>query len=347
MFNTGDNTTATISVSEIRTIIPYKNLSTQETKQLDLMIKKFESISFEKCGLGLTNLVKHHIKTKGPPIKQRYYNLAPQKLKLLEKELDDMLNMGIVVPSRSAWTNPTLLVSKKDGSARFCLDSRRLNACTEADAYPLPFVHAILDKLRNAKFITSVDLSKAFWQIPLDDSSCEKTAFVVPGRGMFHFKRLPFGLKNSPAELQRLMDKLFGPEFDSNLFCYLDDLIIISDTFEKHISILEKVFQQLKFAGLTINLKKSEFCKSRLRYLGFVIDKEGLRTDPAKVEAMSNFPRPNNAKEVKGFLGLAGYYRRFIQNFSTIAAPLTKLPALAKVSVTSLGLRKRKKLSIL
>lgn len=330
VFETCSTASQTPQISEIRTIIPCKNLNPLQSQQLGQITNKFESISFERCGLGLTNLVTHHIKTTGPPIKQRYYNLAPQKQKQLEKELDDMLRLGVVVPSRSAWTNPTLLVSKKDGTARFCLDSRRLNACTLADAYPLPLVHSILDKLRNARFISSIDLSKAFWQIPLDSSSCEKTAFVVPGRGMFHFKRLPFGLKNSPAELQRLMDQLFGPEFDNNLFCYLDDLIIISDTFEKHLLLLEKVFQQLKSAGLTINLKKSEFCKSRLRYLGFIIDEEGLRTDPAKVEAMSNFPRPKNAKEVKGFLGLAGYYRRFIKDFSTIASPLHKITGTRK-----------------
>lgn len=330
VFTTPNDILPAPQISEIRTIIPYENLKPAQTIQLEKVVSKFESIAFEYVGLGLTNLIEHRIKTNGPPIKQRYYNLAPQKLKLLEKELDEMLKLGVVVPSRSAWTNPTLLVSKKDGSARFCLDSRRLNACTEADAYPLPLVHAILDRLRNAKFISSIDLSRAFWQIPLERSSCDKTAFVVPGRGMFHFTRLPFGLKNSPAELQRLMDKLFGPESDNNLFCYLDDLIIVSDTFEKHIAMLEKVFQQLRYAGLTINLKKSEFCKSRLRYLGFIVDEKGLRTDPNKVEAMTNFPKPKNAKEVKGFLGLTGYYRRFIKDFSTIAAPLNKITGTRK-----------------
>lgn len=320
----------TNTISEIRTITPSENLSTIQAQQLAEIKDKFESISFEKCGLGLTHLVHHHIETTGPPIKQRYYNLAPNKLKLLESELDTMLKLGVVVPSRSPWTSPTLLITKKDGTARFCLDSRRLNSVTKSDAYPIPFIHGILDRLRNARFMSSIDLSKAFWQIPLDAESCEKTAFVVPGRGMFEFTRLPFGLRNSPAELQRLMDRLFGPEFDKKLFCYIDDLIIIDETFEEHLATLSKVHLRLQEAGLTINLKKSEFCKSRLRYLGFIIDDKGLRTDPAKVEAMSNFPRPKNAKEVKGFIGLAGYYRRFIKDFSSIAAPLNKITGTRK-----------------
>lgn len=252
-------------VNEVRKITSASFLSPRDDNcRLKNIIDKFETISFEKCGLGLTHLVQHHIETTGPPIKQRYYPLSPARQRLLEAELKEMLAMGVVRPSRSAWSSPVLLVTKKDGSARFCLDSRKINEVTKRDSYPLPYVSRIVDKLRGARFISSVDLSKAFWQNALDEASAPVTAFVVPGYGLYEFTRMPFGLKNAPSELQRLIDKLFGPEFDENVFGYVDDLILISDDFDSHLKLLQKVFERLKEAGLTINLKKSEFCKKEL-----------------------------------------------------------------------------------
>lgn len=236
-----------------------------------------------------------------------------------------MLALDLIVESRSPWSNPVLMVPKKDGSFRFCLDSRRLNSVTKGFVYPIPRISHILNCLRYARYISSIDMAKAFWQIPLDPSSCEKTSFAVPGRGTFMFKRLAFGLRNAPSELQRLVDELFGPEFDSRVFAYVDDLIIVSEDFDGHMDLLRKVHGKLKGAGLTINLKKSEFCKARLRYLGYIVDSEGLRTDPSKVDAIKNFPTPTNATQVKSFIGLCGYYRSFINNFSHLASPLTRL----------------------
>lgn len=325
LFADNSSPVRTGQVNELRTLQPASSLSQDETKKLNKIIHKFESISFEKKGLGLTHLVKHKINTTGPPIKQRYYPLSPARQRQLDAEVDEMLKLGVIRPSRSPWSNPVLIVTKKDGTGRFCLDSRKINNLTIRDSYPLPYISRILDKLGGARYISSIDLSKAFWQIALDKDSCEKTAFVVPGRGLFEFTRMPFGLKNAPSELQRLADALFGPEFDENAFCYLDDLILVSEDLESHFNLLTRVFERLRNAGLTINLKKCEFCKSELKYLGYMIDSKGLRTDPNKIESIKNFPIPKNAKGIRAFLGLCGYFRRFIRGFSSIAAPLSKL----------------------
>lgn len=310
---------------ELLPITSVSGLSTEQKERLDQVIKHFEDISYEHKGLGKTLLVQHKITTVGEPIKQRYYPLSPAKLKDLNKEIDRMLSEGIIQPSRSPWSNPLVLVTKKDGSLRVCLDSRKLNSVTVKDSYPLPYISRILSNLRDAKFLSSIDLSQSFFQILLEPSSREKTAFVVPGRGLFEFIRMPFGITNAPAELQRLSDTLFGPELDDNIMCFLDDLILISKDFDSHISLLEKVHLILKNAGLTINLKKSEFCKERLKYLGYVVDKDGLHTDPAKLEIIKNFPRPKSVKNIRSFIGMCSYYRRFIPNFSDVVAPLARL----------------------
>jgi hypothetical protein len=313
------------SSHQISALTSSEFLGDDEQRILHEIIKDFEDVSFEKRGLGRTTLVAHKIETTGPPIKQRYYPLSPIRQAQLEAELDEMLTLDVVEPSKSSWSNPVLMVIKKDNSIRFCLDSRKLNSVTIRDSYPLPHIQSILQTLNGAKFISSIDLSKAFWQIPLEETSKEKTAFVVPQRGLYQFKVLPFGLKNSSAEQQRLSDRLFGPKFDRNVHIFVDDLLIISSDFTSHMSLLTKVVQTLREANLTINLGKSAFCRKELKYLGYVVDAQGLRTDPEKIEAIKNFPRPTNATSIRKFIGVCSYYKRFINDYSNLSAPLTKL----------------------
>lgn len=310
----------------------YSNLSESERTTADNIISQFKEISSKKLGLGKTSLITHSIDTgDAQPLRQRYYRMSPEKQRILSSELDKMLALGVVETCESPWSSPVLLTPKKDGSHRFCLDSRKLNSVTKKDAYNLPYVAEILDNLKDAKFLSSIDLYKSFWQIPLKACDRYKTAFYIPTRGTFMFKTTPFGLTNGPATQQRLVDSLFcGPEFEGKVFAFLDDIIINSSTFSSHISLLLRVLEKLKTANLTINLEKSNFFRSELKYLGYVVNSNGLHVDPVKVEAILNYPAPTTSKEVKRFLGTASWYRRFVPNFSSLAGPLNKLTSTSK-----------------
>lgn len=299
------------------------DLSDAQRDTLDKFInKKFE---LQGDRLGCTHLTEFEIQTDSPPIKQRYYPVSHVVQQHIDSELQKMIDLGIVEESRSPWSSPILLVRKKEGGYRFCVDYRKLNKVTKPDAYPLHFVSAILDNLKGAKYLSSIDIKSAYWQIPMKESSKEYTAFTIPNRGLYQFKRVPFGLKNAPAAWQRFIDRVIGPDLEPYAFVYLDDIIIISDSFEKHMEILEKIFSRLFDAGLTVNKEKCKFCRSELRYLGYVVDKFGLRVDPEKVEAILRIPRPSCVKEVRSFIGMASWYRRFIPDFSARINPLCQL----------------------
>ncbi|CAG9129442.1 unnamed protein product [Plutella xylostella] len=327
----GSITLSETSLAEIKANTPevclqsYNNLDEAQKLIADNIVQQFKDISIEVKGLGRTSLITHHIDTgDAQPIRQRYYRMSPEKQRILQEQVDEMLELDVVDRCESAWSSPVLIVYKSNGQPRFCLDSRKLNSVTKRDAYNLPYVSEILDNLRDAKFLSSVDLSKAFWQIPIAPEDQEKTAFYVPGRGTLKFKTTAFGLTNAPATQQRLVDMLFG-DFDLKTFAYLDDIIVVSSSFEEHVSLLLRVLEKLKHANLTINLEKCKFFRSQLKYLGYVVDEHGLRTDPSKVEAILNYPTPTSRKDLKRFLGTATWYRRFVPNFSTVAGPLNKL----------------------
>lgn len=312
-------------------VTSYGYLDEGQRKIADDIVSQFNEISLQKKGLGRTSLITHRIDTgNSVPIRQRYYRMSPTKQRILTEEVDEMLKLDVVEPCESEWSSPVLIVYKKDGKPRFCLDSRKLNSVTKKDAYSLPYISEILDNLRDARFLSSIDLSKAFWQIPIHEQDRDKTAFYVPGRGTLRFKTTAFGLTNAPATQQRLADKLFGPEFDLKIFAYLDDIIVVSSDFEEHVSLLRSVLEKLQLANLTINSDKCQFFRSELKYLGYVVDAKGLRTDPEKVEAILNYPTPTCRKDVKRFLGTATWYRRFVPKFSTIAGPLNKLTSTNK-----------------
>lgn len=289
------------------------------------VVKKFSSLAHTDF-LSETNVITHHIETgDAKPHRQRQYPLSPALLEHLNAEIDKLLKLKVIEKSNSPWCSPVLLVKKKDGSYRMCFDGRKLNGVTTHDSYPLPRIDTILSKLRDCNYISSVDLKQAFFQVGLTPESRPKTAFIVPGRGLFQFRRMPFGLRNSAQTQQRLMDLVIGPDLEPYVFVYLDDVIIATDTFSKHIEVLDEVFKRLKKANLTINYDKCQFVRSSLSFLGFTIDSKGLRTDDSKVKTILESPIPKNTTGVRRILGVLQYYRRFIKDFSSISAPITAL----------------------
>lgn len=297
-------------------------------QQSSLLADTLKSMPFSKDGkLSQTSVITHSIDTgKEKPIRQRQYIVSPYLQKDISTEIDRLLSLGVIyVCPGSEWNNPVVAVRKPSGKIRLCLDARKLNDVTVKDAYPAPQINRILAQLGNTKFLSAIDLSDAFLQVPLEADSRSKTAFSISGRGQFAYARMPFGLCNSAATLCRLVDKVIGCDLEPDVFVYLDDIIIATGSFERHLEVLAEIAKRLKGAGLTISPEKSKFCMRELRYLGYIVSVDGIRPDPEKVEAIVNYPIPKCVKDVRRLVGLAGWYRRFIGNFATITAPLTDL----------------------
>ncbi|XP_029053801.1 uncharacterized protein K02A2.6-like [Osmia bicornis bicornis] len=288
---------------------------------LDEELRKFQTLR------PTTTWATHRLRMKegAEPTKHRYTPRNPAMQAIINQEVDKMLANGIIEPSRSPWSSPVVLVRKKNGTYRFCVDYRQVNRLTEKDAYPLPQAQDTLDKLREARFISTLDLANGYWQVPLDAASRPITAFTVPERGLFHFKVMSFGLHSAPSTFQRLLDEVVGPSLAPWCFAYLDDIIVLGRTFEEHLANLREVFRRLRAANLRLNPEKCCFGRTELKYLGHVVTSQGVRTDPDKVQAIKGIPPPRNTKELRRFLGTASWYRRFIPRFADLAAPLIRL----------------------
>ena len=272
--------------------------------------------------LGQTSLVKHEIHTGNQaPIKQRPRREPIGMQGVVKEELEKMLDKGIIEPSSSAWGSPIVLVRKKDNTVRFCIDYRKLNEVTTKDAYPLPRIEDNLDALQGSTLFSTLDLASGYWQVQMADQDKEKTAFSTK-YGLYQFKVMPFGLCNAPGTFERLMETVLRGMQWERAVLYLDDIIVFSHDVQQHMLRLEEVFQRLKDANLTLKASKCKFLQQRVEFLGHIVDAQGIHTDPKKVEAVLNWETPKRVKDVRSFLGLTGYYRRFIKDYGKIAKPL-------------------------
>ena len=301
------------------------NLSpAQKQKLLDLLHDYGDLFAIDGGPLGRTSLVKHAIHTEGPPIRQPNRQQPVALKNTIDSEVQKMLQQGVIKPSHSPWSSPVVMVKKKDGLWRFCIDYRQLNSATHRDAYPLPRVDATLDSLAGSTLFTTLDLASGYWQVEVEHQDKEKTAFST-SRGHYEFNVMPFGLTNAPATFQCLMECTLAGLSGEQCLIYLDDIIIFSTTFEEHLQHLASVFDRLRSAGLKLKAKKCSFANTHVNYLGHVISRHGIEPDKAKIAAVSTYPTTQNCKDVKQFLGLSNYYRRFIPAYAQIAEPLHHL----------------------
>lgn len=311
----------------------YKNPQLQDDKYWDSLVKEFSSVFKDELpGLPPDRGIHHLIDTgDAKPISRPPYKMSPLELDELQKQIKELLKLGLIRPSSSPWGAGVLFVRKKPdpgsdkpGALRMCIDYRAVNKYTIRNSSSLPRIDECLERLGGARYFTSLDLKSGYHQIRISPEDVPKTAFNTR-YGQFSWLVLPFGLCNAPPVFQALMNSLLAKYVDKTVLVYLDDILIYSKTYEEHKIHVRQVLDILKKENLIANLRKCEFGKSELTFVGFRISREGISPSPDKVKAVQNWPKMTNVQEVRQFIGFAQFYKRFIKNFASIAAPLTDL----------------------
>jgi transposase InsO family protein len=311
----------------LQKLIDESDLETDEQREaLSRTLSKFRK-AFAGPGesLGRTHLVQHRIDTgDARPIKQQWRRTNPTADGVIKEQIISMGGEDVIEGSDSPWASPVVLVKKKSGEMRFCVDYRRLNAVTRKDSYPIPRIDESLEALGGSYWFITLDLKSGYWQVPMHPDDKEKTAFITK-HGLFQFKVLPFGLTCAPATFERLMDKLLRGLTWRTCLVYIDDVMVFGKTFKETLENFEEVLGRLQGADLKLKPSKCSLFRREVEFLGHRVSGEGIKTDPSKCDRVANWPQPKQLEDVRSFLGLAGYYRRFVPNYSHIASPLTGL----------------------
>ncbi|GJR14858.1 putative reverse transcriptase domain-containing protein [Tanacetum coccineum] len=291
------------------------------------VVRYFSKVFLEDLpGLPPTRQVEFHIKLipGAAPVARAPYRLAPPEMKELADQLKELSDKGFIRPSSSPWGAPILFVKKKDGSFRMCIDYRELNKLTVKNHYPLPRIDDLFDQLQGSSIYSKIDLRSGYHQLRVREEDIPKTAFRTR-YGHYEFRVMPFGLTNAPAVFMDLMNRVCRPYLDKFVIVFIDDILIYSHNEKEHKEHLKTILELLKKEELYAKFSKCEFWINTVKFLGHVIDSSGIHVDPAKIEAVKNWASPTTPSEIRQFLGLAGYYRRFIKGFSKIAKPMTEL----------------------
>lgn len=297
--------------------------SSPQKQELQAVLQSFSPMFTETPGK--TDILLHRIETgDAPPRRCNPRPISVHKRALLDAALEEMIDTGSVRESKSPWAFPVVLAPKKDGTARLCVDYRRLNDVSVRDSYPFPSISSVMYALGNATVFTTLDCSRGFLQIEIHPSDVPKTAFICH-RGLFEFTRLPFGLSNSPASFQRLMDVVLGNTKYEFAMAYMDDVVVFSRTMEEHVEHLRIVLERMRNAGLTIHPGKVQLAAPKINLLGFVVDNGTLRPNEDKLRALTEYPSPHDVKSLQRYLGMIAFYRDFIPHCSEISQPLNHL----------------------
>ena len=297
-----------------------------ERQQLYLLFKQFQNVfSNAHNDLGYTYLVEHHIRTTDDiPVRHPDRTVPPNIIPEVKKILQDWLKSGVIIESESPYASQMVLVRKKSGEIRVCVDFRAVNKTTITDAFPLPRIEDCIDSLKDSKYFCSLDLTQGYLQVKLHDEDRHKTAFRALGE-LYEFQRLPFGLCNSPPTFSRLMKRCFGENYKDGIIIYLHDILIHGKTISEMIERLTIVLTKLQKHGLILNASKCQFFQENVSFLGHNVSVAGIETDDVKIKAVKEFPLPTSEKILRQFLGLASYFRHFIKDFASIAGPLHAL----------------------
>ena len=318
-----DSTSSKLRNSDILRNIDEKLLHLDPDQQVELKQLIYEYQHLFPDVPSTTDKIFHDVDIgDSKPIKQHPYRMNPEKQRILKEEIRYLLDNDFIEPSQSDWSSPCILVPKPDGTYRLCTDYRKVNSVTKTDSFPIPRMDDCIDNVGNAKYVTKFDLLKGFWQIPLTDRAKEISAFAAPD-GLFNYKIMPFGMKNLSASFQRLINMVTSGL--PGCKAYIDDAILYNDEWKQHLQNIRSFFDRFSDAKLTVNLAKTEFCHANLTFLGHVVGQGQVKPVEAKVQAITDFPVPSTKRQLMRFLGMAGYYRKFCNNFSAIAEPLTKL----------------------